>query len=106
MTHRTFVLCLTYLPVGCVYRSLFFILPYAEPIFKNHNDYLTTYDCYQQDLPVIVYGDKVTVSVNVSGDNLTLIWTVTINGYTEVIDNNNQHYVLGDQTKVICSYTL
>ena len=46
------------------------------------------------------------MSVNVSGNNLTLIWTVTINGYTEVIDKRNEHYVLEDQNKVImdCRY--
>ena len=79
---------------------------HVDPVFKDYIDYLASYDCYQQYLPVIVYGDKVTMSVNVSGYNLTLIWTVTINGYTEVIDNHNQHYVLGDQNKVICSCTL
>ena len=79
---------------------------YIEPIFKNHIDYLTAYDCYQLDLQVVVYGDKVTMSVNVSGYNLTLLWTVTANDHNEVIDNHNQHYVLGDQNKVICSCTL
>ena len=43
------------------------------------------------------------MSVNVSGDNLTLIWTVTANGHTEVIDKHNEDYVLEDQNEVICS---
>ena len=43
------------------------------------------------------------MSVDVSGDNLTLIWTVTINAHTEVIDKHNEDYVLEDQNKVIWS---
>ena len=79
---------------------------HIDPVFKDHIDYLASQDCYQQDLPVIYYRDKVTMSVNVSGNNLTLIWTVTINGITEVIDKHNEHYVLEDQNKVImdCRY--
>ena len=41
------------------------------------------------------------MSVDVSGDNLTLIWTVTANDHTEVIDKHNDDYVLEDQNKVI-----
>ena len=43
------------------------------------------------------------MSVNVSGDNLTLIWTVTANDHTEVIDKHNEDYVLEDRNEVICS---
>ena len=64
---------------------------------------MDSYECYQYNLPPIVYGDKVTMSVEVSRDNLTLIWTVNANDHTEVIDKDNQDYVLGDQNKVICS---
>ena len=46
------------------------------------------------------------MSVDVSGDNLTLIWTVTANDHTEVIDKDNQHYVLEAQNKVICSLAI
>ena len=46
------------------------------------------------------------MSVDVSGDNLTLIWTVNANDQTEVIDKDNQDYVLGDQNKVICSLAI
>ena len=73
---------------------------HIEPIFKNHNGYVDSYDCYEQNLPIIEYGDKVTMSVDVSEDNLTLIWTVTANGHTKVIDKDNQDYVLRDQNKV------
>ena len=75
-----------------------------DPIFKDYSRYLSGYDCYQYDLLFIVFGEKVTMSVDVSGDNLILIWTVTINGYTEVIDKDNADYVLGDQNKVIWSF--
>ena len=43
------------------------------------------------------------MSVDVSGDNLTLIWTVTANDHTKVIDKDNEDYVLEDQNKVIWS---
>ena len=43
------------------------------------------------------------MSVDVSGDNLTLIWTVTANNHTKVIDKHNEDYVLEDQNKVIWS---
>ena len=46
------------------------------------------------------------MSVDVSGDNLTLIWTVNANNHTEVIDQDNQDYVLRDQNKVICSLAI
>ena len=45
-----------------------------------------------------------TMSVDVLEDNLTLIWTVTINGHTKVIDKHNEHYVLKDHNKVIANY--
>ena len=76
-------------------------LTHVEPIVKDHDAYLTTYDCYQQDLPVIEYGDKVTMLANVSGNNLMLIWTVTTNGYTEVVDKRDDLYLLGAQNKVV-----
>ena len=85
-----------------------FVLSYVDPVFKNHNYFNTPYECYDQGLPVPDYGDKVTMSVEVSGDNLTLIWTVTINNHTEVIDTDNQDYVLGAQNKVMysCSFNI
>ena len=64
---------------------------------------MNSYDCYEHYLPAFVYGDKVTMSVDVSGDNLTLIWTVTTNDHTKAIDKDNQDYVLGTQNKVMCS---
>ena len=80
---------------------------HVDPVFKDYIGYLANYDCYQQDLPVIDYGDKVAMSVDVSGNSLTLIWTVTINGITEVIDKHNEQYVLEDHNKVImdCRYS-
>ena len=85
-----------------------FVLSHVDPVFKNHNGYITSYECYQQGLPLIDYGDKVTMSVEVSGDNLTLIWTVTTNDHTKVIDKHNQDYVLGNQNKVMysCSFNI
>ena len=78
------------------------ILLYVGPIFKNQDVYLASYDCYEQKSPIIEYGDKVTMSVDVSVDNLTLIWTVTTNDQTKVIDKHNQDYVLEDKNKEIC----
>ena len=43
---------------------------------------------------------------DVSGNNLMLIWTVTINGYTEVIDKHNDLYLLGAQNKVVATYDI
>ena len=83
-----------------VCRLSFFVLSHVEPIFKDHDVYITTYDCYQQDLPVTEYGHNVTMLADVSGNNLMLIWTVTINGYAEVIDKHNDLYLLGAQNKV------
>ena len=81
-------------------------LTHVEPIFKNHDVYITTYDCYQQDLPVTEYGHNVTMLVDVSGNNLMLIWTVIINGYSEVIDKHNDLYLLGAQNKVVATYDI
>ena len=47
-----------------------------------------------------------TMSAGVSDDNLTLIWTVTINDDTEVIDKHNDLYILGAKNKVIFSYII
>ena len=41
------------------------------------------------------------MKVNVSeSDYLTLIWTITVNGKTEVIDKYNEDYVLQNKNKV------
>ena len=77
------------------------MLSHVGPIFNHHDVYLATYDCYKQALPpLICYGDNMTMLANVSGNKLTLIWTVTSNDKTEVISENSDHYVLGDQNKV------
>ena len=89
--------------MSCVSKMQIIMLSHVEPIFNHHDAYLTTYDCYKQDLPVICYGDNVTMTANVSGNNLTLIWTVTTNDKTEVIDKHSDHYVLEDQNKVTCN---
>ena len=81
-------------------------LTHVESIFKDHDAYETTYDCYQQDLPVIEYGHNVTMLADVSRNNLMLIWTVTINGYTAVIDKHNDLYLLGAQNKVVLAMIL
>ena len=47
-----------------------------------------------------------TMLADVSGNNLMLIWTVTINGYTEVIDKHNDLYLLGAQNKVVAMYDI
>ena len=43
------------------------------------------------------------MKLNVS-DIVTIIWTITIHGKTEVIDRYNEDYVLSDKNKVSVYY--
>ena len=73
-------------------------LNHADPFINT--EYLTNYDCYQYSLPNIECDSELKMSVDVLENNLTLIWTVTINGTTEVIDKGNDQYTLKDHNKV------
>ena len=48
------------------------------------------------------FGNPVRMTVDVTENNLTLIWTVTRDGKTTVIDENSDRYGLKDHNKVIC----
>ena len=45
-------------------------------------------------------GKEVIIRPNVTGSNLTLIWTITINGTTKVIDKNRKEFFLKDKNMV------
>ena len=69
------------------------------PVFVN-SQYSTLYDCQLYYSPQSSsIGDKVVMKVNVS-DIVTILWTVTLHGKTEVIDQYNEDYVLRDKNKV------
>ena len=74
-------------------------LNHADP-FINYKEYLTNHDCYQYFLPNIECDSELKMPVDVLENNLTLIWNVTINGTTEVIDKSSDQYTLKDHNKV------
>ena len=78
----------------------------VAPSFKNAQKY-TSLHCYLYGSPQQVnIGDKVTMRPNVTGSNLTLIWTKTFNGETKVIDKNNEYFFLKHNNMVctVCIY--
>ena len=71
------------------------------PSFKNAEKF-TSPNCYLYGSPQQVnIGDKVIMRPNVTGSNLTLIWTKTFNGETKVIDKNNEHFLL-KRNNMVC----
>ena len=89
-----------YIQTLIIRQNTCFLLLVTVPTFINSSQYSTEHNCYWYSLPTISYGDRVTMRVDVLDDNLTLIWTVTINGHTEVIDKYNGQYIREDHNKV------
>ena len=88
-----------YIHTLIIRQNTCFLLLYTVPTFIN-SQYSTEHNCYWYSLPPICSGHSVTMSVDVLEDNLTLIWTVTINGHTKVIDKYNRQYIHEDHNKV------
>ena len=72
----------------------------------TNSQYSTSDHCHHYYSPQSSHiGDKVIMKLKVSGDDqLTIVWTITIHGKTEVIDQRNEDYVLKDKNKVIGAY--
>jgi len=80
-------------PYVCLF--MVYLTVHIVPFFKNAQ-YSTSFHCYlYRSLLAVDIGDKVTTKPNVTGSNLTLIWTIsTNNGETKVIDKNNKSFLL------------
>ena len=72
-----------------------YLTVHIVPSFKNAQ-YSTSFHCYLYDSPQAIHiGETVPMKPNVTGSNLTLIWTIsTNNGETKVIDKNNKFFLL------------
>ena len=83
--------------MACVLCAYVFscMVYHIVPSFKN-GQYSTPFHCHlYRSLLEADIGGKVTTKPNVTGSNLTLIWTIsTNNGETKVIDKNNKSFLL------------
>ena len=71
----------------------------AYPTFTDYDDPSTAYHCYMYALPPVFVDKEVVMTVNVTGDNVTLIWYTEEDGVINC-DPFSKRYLCGQGNKV------